>query len=321
MTEKPLPWRSFVASLPSGNPYNHEFRVCDWLLCRTALILRESGVFRLLNAIQGFAIIIAVIVFVIDLDYRQKEQASWREERIARKLTAISNAYSILRDVAERTERQTGLLPRNRRPMIAIEELHNYSQVDNGLYLAGLIAPGVGFSLIRNRYYSGCEVRDDPKRVVLRGAYLDRAVLDRTSFQVADLTGAHLAFAKLNDANLYYACLKRANLLGSELRSAILNMTDLSDANLAFATLTGAYLQEANLLNANLSYADLSRADLQNANLEDVNITGTNMSHTHLLRTKGLEPEQLASACITSEDAKPRHLPDNVEPPPVDEDC
>ena len=268
-----------------------------------ACSISSSGPIKLLNALQSVVVIIAVTSFLVDNRTRH-------EERLARRLTAVSNAYSIIAEVS-RSASTSGQRTRSRRQMIALEELHRYSTVEGGRYLAQLDANSVRFNLTRNTYRSGCDERHDPGRVVLRRAYFDRAVLYDTSFVMADLSGAHFRFAELMRANFFHACLRMADLRNGNLEGALLHNADLSRANLSFANLQRAYL-----VGADLSYADLSFTNLANANLR-----GANLSNATLEGAKGLIQSQLDVACIRRGGSEPRKLPNGLRSPQPDRSC
>lgn len=284
MKDRPLSWCEFIESLPSKAPHKHVFRVANWLLINAAFHVRCSGPFRFLDAIKGLAIVIAVVLFIIELH-------TMREEREARTLSSVSQAYEILQDVVEQSDNRTSGEKRSRRQMIASESLHKHSKIDDGKYLAGLYAPDVSFHLTRNTYYSGCEEKQDTRRVVLKGAYFDRANLKESEFKVANLSGSHFLFANLSGSNFYYAC-----LVGANLRFAI-----LSDSILGFANLAGA---------------DLSHTELDGATMD-----GTNLSNVNFDEVKGLKQEQLDQACIPPGSLPPFNLPRGLKIPPATEDC
>ena len=314
MNDRPASWRSFVAALPSNNPFNHEFLVAQWCLEMAAFHLRESGPFKFLSAIQGLALVIALTVFVVDIIDR-------REERAARKLTAVSGAYSILDDVARSVDKDEGLAPYSRRQMIALEELHKYSQIDDGKYLASLVAVRVPFSLSEPENRSGCDRDHDPRRVVLRDAHLNRAVLNRSIFNRADIRRANLYASHLVGTNFTNACLVETNFEFSCLCDADMTGADLSNANMKSVKLSGAWLVNANLSGANLKNADLSNSILIGTNFSDANLQGTNLSGARFSGNEGLKDKQLVKSCINEEEARPIGLPSHVEPPPVDTFC
>ena len=284
MTHDVQDWPSFVESLPSQNAYNHEFLVSNWVMTTLATIIRQSGLFKLLDAFQGLAIVIAVVVFFVELGHLREERIALTEERSARKLSAVTIAYAILEAVEVSADKTPGFIPHSRRQMIALEELHKFADADDGKYLAGLIAPSVPFNLIQSREGSGCESKHDPKRVVLNGAYLDRAILNASSFVRADLMGAHLYAAQMNRSDLTRTCLVGANLEFAELRDAVILGAELVKANLSHATLAGAALAGSNLTGANLTSANLSGAVLAGTIVANANFYGVNLSR---VRTEG----------------------------------
>jgi uncharacterized protein YjbI with pentapeptide repeats len=109
-------------------------------------------------------------------------------------------------------------------------------------------------SIVRFLYESGLIHREGTV-VVLRGA---------------DLRGANLDRATLRGANLEGAYLRLANLL----------RTDLREANLSGATLEGADLRWSDLSGATLEGADLSGPDLVGIGLPATGLTGANLSET-----------------------------------------
>ena len=336
-------------------------RGANRLLEAVACSISNSSPIKLLNALQSVAVIIAVITFIVDLPARrderlarQEERLARREEQAARRLTAVSNAYSIIAEVSRSSsttsdDQQTP----SRRQMIALEELHRYSVIDGGRYLAQLKADNVRFDATTRRTYyrSGCDEEYNPVRVVLRGAYLDRASLNGTSFVLADLSDAHLHFAELMGAKLSYACLQRANLTSANLKRARLEHSDLSYANLLNANLTGAYVVQADLSYADLPLVNLANADLRavnfaNAYLGEVDfsnsdLTGVNFSYANLTEVnfsdailkevnfsdanlrevKGLTQGQLDVACILPQSSGLRNLPIGLQPPKSHERC
>ena len=91
-------------------------------------------------------------------------------------------------------------------------------------------------------------------------------ILDRASFDRADMTGAKLAGGNLQKAELGRALLKGVDL----------TQADLTGAFLARADLRGAKLDRANLKNATLQFADLRDTDLSGA----VNLTAAQIEAT-----------------------------------------
>ena len=111
----------------------------------------------------------------------------------------------------------------------------------------------------------------------LRGASLQRKVLNGANLAKADLNGARFDESELSAADLTGAYLFGANLSRANLRGAQLINADLRKANLSRAVLQGAYL-----LLANLRKADLRGAQLTGAFLNGADLTGARLSRTHL---------------------------------------
>lgn len=158
----------------------------------------------------------------------------------------------------------------------------------------------------------------DEGRLVLKGASLRCANLEKANLRYANLEKTDLSGANLREANLSNANLRKARLIATNLEGTDLGSTDLEKANLnnvnlenaklgGFADLTGsrleyanlkkadlgdavlegvvlvrAYLGGANLRNANLKGADLGEANLEEANLEDTNLAEANLKKADL---------------------------------------
>ena len=104
-----------------------------------------------------------------------------------------------------------------------------------------------------------------------------RWLVDKSTGERANLSGADLRGADLRDANLY-----RANLRGADLRGADLCGADLYVANLRGVDLCGADLCGANLYVANLRGADLRDANLYRANLRGADLRGADLCGANL---------------------------------------
>ena len=122
----------------------------------------------------------------------------------------------------------------------------------------------------------GCDLRGaNLQRKVLNGAKLSRADLNGARFDEAELSGADFTGAYLFGANLSQANLRGARMINADLRKANLSRADLQGvyfllanlrkADLRGAQLTGAFLNGADLTGARLGRANLTDADLKNA--------------------------------------------------------
>ena len=274
MTTQTNSWNDFVSDLPSQNPYNHKFSVVNWFLRQSSSRIRNLGLFAFLDSVQSLTVIIAVIVFAIDLSDRRVEREIRIEERNARTSTAVFNAYSVIAEILQRSEISDIRTVPSRYQMLALEELHKYSEVGDQDYLANLVATNIQFSLPRSNYYDGCEPAVDSKRIVLKNANFDRATLTNTTFVVSDLSDARFDFAVMTDIDLYFACLRRA----------IIVEADLTGARLQKANLAGAVLKRAKLTRANVSYANLAGANLTDADLSDASLIYSRRYRCQLFR-------------------------------------
>jgi hypothetical protein len=195
-------------------------------------------------------------------------------------------------------------------------------------FLAGIIAAGVTFSLLRReraQQEKDRHLRDDALQ-----AYLDemaQLLLERNLGDLEDPYDATrvvarartLAILKLLDASQKRAVVQflyDANLINGvgpvvSLMAADLEKSDLSSTTLAGVNLEGAFLKNANLRlailsNANLEQAalteaDLSRANPSGANLRNADLSGANMrdfnlSEAYLTGVTGVTSEVLERA-------------------------
>ncbi len=148
--------------------------------------------------------------------------------------------------------------------------------------------------------------------IYLKGAELNRVILEKANLRWCDLSwanlrdstltgsllhGANLTGAQLSNTNLEWAKLPDAILKSATLTKANLSLADLSssnlqDANLEHVTAQFTYFGKANLHGANLSFSNLSnayfcganltRAILDNANLSGINFTNANLTGASL---------------------------------------
>ncbi len=109
----------------------------------------------------------------------------------------------------------------------------------------------------------------------LKGAVINKAMLDASSLRWGNLEGA-----KLEETNFERADLRETNFKGANLKRA-----NLKRANLEGAMLEGANLELADLRNTNLSGADLRGANLEGARLEDARLEGTRLKKAKLKDT------------------------------------
>ena len=114
----------------------------------------------------------------------------------------------------------------------------------------------------------------------LRGAIFDRALMERTDAQSAQLQGTSLSFAKLQGSNLDQAHLEGADLSTAQLQGASLIGTQLQGAELSGAALQGAKLESANLAAADMVTAQLQGANLRNADLRGADLTSASIRGT-----------------------------------------
>src|SRR6266571_2927830 len=113
--------------------------------------------------------------------------------------------------------------------------------------------------------------------VLLTGADLSEAHLEKVSLHEAHLEKANLARARLERAFL-----ARAHLREADLSEAHLEKADLSEVHLQGATLRWTHLEQAYLNGAHLEKADLSRARLEKVYLSEAHLEQAVLSEAHL---------------------------------------
>ena len=137
-----------------------------------------------------------------------------------------------------------------------------------------------------------------PRRLSMTKAFLNRpprkimAVLDRTDFTAADLTGANLTEACLSGTVFRNARLDEveaadtdfsiAEITGATFRSAKLPRADFEGCDLSGMDFTGAHLEGASLGDARLRRCRLAGAVLRNADLRDADLTGADLTGADL---------------------------------------
>ncbi|MHC4586394.1 MAG: pentapeptide repeat-containing protein [Planctomycetota bacterium] len=121
-------------------------------------------------------------------------------------------------------------------------------------------------------------------RVNLKGANLEGANLSDAYLKGADLSTAHLEGAHLRHAHLEGGYLYHAHLAGAYLYEAHLQNADLSNCHLENAALVQCHLEDASLSSAYMSGADFRRAHLDHTNLCYTHLEYANLKYAHLER-------------------------------------
>jgi hypothetical protein len=172
-------------------------------------------------------------------------------------------------------------------------------------------------------HLEGIDLRGaDLERMILDGAHLEWADLIDADLRAADLRGAHLEGAYLQGADLEGAILagaylERTQLLSTNLEGTILRHAYMEGANLGFTNLKGADLLRAHLRGANLCDAKLTGANLEEADLEGAELGGAHLRGVDLADVQGLTQEQLELAILDERTRLPARLrsPTGATPP------
>ncbi|MBD2484881.1 globin domain-containing protein [Planktothrix sp. FACHB-1365] len=211
------------------------------------LLMSPEGSFvaRLLGAVEGISIIVAIILYVKEIPDRKKEfhYQAW---------SVIDAAHGVKVSPAR---------------IIALQDLNQDGVALNNLDLPG--AKLVRINLPKADLSEANLTKSDLNHADLNHANLGNALLARVNFTGANLSYANLGFAKLSYANLSSANLNYANLICADLRDTNLSGANLSNANLSGADLKNAYLTGANLRGATVSQYDLRGAYLKGAIMPD----------------------------------------------------
>ncbi len=96
----------------------------------------------------------------------------------------------------------------------------------------------------------------------------------------------------------------------AQLQNTVLQQADLHDANLERADLSGAKLSVADLMRANLRGANLQGADLWMSDMKDTILDGTDLRGANLAEVTGLKANQLAQAVVDTKTQLPDTLAD-----------
>jgi len=188
----------------------------SWLLCR----IRHSV---LLNVVEGFSILVALILFFLEAPERAK-QAHYEAWKVIDAAHGVETSYARLQALQDLNEDQVSL-----------------TRLDaSGADLKGINLKAAELS-----------------HAQLSGTDLSHANLSHTNLSHADLVGANLNNAELDDARLIDVNLSHAQLIDADLIG-----TEMIGANLTHAHLVGANLSKAYLGDVDFSKACLRDANL-----------------------------------------------------------
>jgi hypothetical protein len=200
--EKPDPWP--VRRQRIKHAVILPFAALEWALDWTAFALSQWTFLRVLEYLEGFSVLVAVIFYFSESGDRlkQKHYQAWQ--------------------VINTAQGKGG----NGGRIDALEELNMDGIALVGVDVAGAFLQGIHLEHghLRRANFSASDVRDG----YLNFAKLDDANLDRANFRESHLNGADLEGASLKEADLTDADLSDADFTGVYLTDA-----DLNNANLA----------------------------------------------------------------------------------------
>lgn len=246
--------------------YNSERWKGERMKVRLRQWVKKSGTwgfFTLVRTVEFLAVLIALIAFFNEINYRH-------EERTAR-------AWQLLTTEA----------PGNSGKGEALEYLNSRKIPLEGIDLTPPILAE-----------EWKQIPIEERRVVghcLQSTYLRKVELPKAILTNATLVCADLQQADLREANLRNADLRGADLRGAKLQGANLE-AGMQRATPSYARLQGAALSHAKLSTSvytDLREANLSDARLQGANLSDAGLQGANLVEAKLRGVTGIQCSEL----------------------------
>ncbi len=230
--ERPDPWP--VVRQRISPAWTLPFSAIEWVFEWIAFALSRWSFLDVLEYLEGFSVLIAVIFYFSESGDRlkQKHYQAWQ----------VINTAQGKGGSGGRVE--------------ALEELNT-----DGISLVGVDVSGA--------FLQGLRL----KRARLPRANFSTADVRDSDLAFADFSDASLHFTNFRQSNLRNVSFRRASLDDADLTGADLSAADLDDADLPCADLTGANLAGATLTNADLVNATLSNLhwheirSLKNANI------------------------------------------------------
>ena len=190
----------------------------SWILCQ----IRES---TLLNVVEGFSILVAVMLFLLETPERDKKAhyEAWK---------TIDAAYGLRTSYAR---------------CQALQDLNS-----DRVSLRGFNAPEAD---LRGINLAGADLSN----AYLSGVDLSFANLSNTNLSQSNLVETNLNNANLNNANLAGADLSDTNFIEAELQNVDFVGANLVGANFVRANLTNSYFGDVNLALSAFTDANLKQ--------------------------------------------------------------
>ena len=199
----------------------------DSRLKRWAEKIKTVGLFTLVRVIEFVAVIIVIVAFFSEINYRDEKRTDWAWQSLTTSAPGDRGKVKALKYLNSRNISLAGI---DLTPPILAEQWKQKPKKDRELV-------------------NGCE-----QLTYLRGVKLPKAVLVEATLVCADLQGADLREAILLGADLRGALLRDADLRGAHLLGA-----KLKGARLLGADLRGAHLiiPDPQMATVNIRYRDL----------------------------------------------------------------
>jgi Pentapeptide repeats (8 copies) len=215
--EKPDPWE--IRRQRIKHIWTTPFWAFEWSLEWVAFVLSRWTFLDVLEYLEGFSVLIAVIFYFSESGDRikQKHYQAWQVINTAQGKGGSGGRIEALQE-----------LNRDRVPLVGVDASGAFLQ-DVHLEHAPLLRSNFSDADLRDSHFNSADFSDaDLRSANFRASHLEGAAFQRADMQEADLTDADLRDADLSGANLNDADLTNANLANFRWR----NIAGLKNANL-----------------------------------------------------------------------------------------
>ena len=215
--EKPDPWA--IRRQRIKHVWTTPFWAFEWILEWVAFVLSRWSFLDVLENLEGFSVLIAVIFYFSESGDRlkQKHYQAWQVINTAQGKGGSGGRIEALQE-----------LNRDRVPLVGVDASGAFLQ-NIHLEHAPLLRSNFSGADLRDSHFNSADFSDaDLRSANFRASHLEGAAFQRADMREADLTDADLRGADLSGATLNYADLTNANLADSRWR----NIASLKNANL-----------------------------------------------------------------------------------------
>ena len=240
--------------------------LCEWAVYR----LGHWAFLEILEYAGRFTVLVAVILYFMSADERQKEKhyQAWQVINLAQGKPGSGGRID------------------------ALEELNRDKVTLEGVNLSGAWLREVKLP-----------------EALLNGADLSDTDLVKADLSYAEMHSAKIQGANISKAKLYEVCLKKADLTWANLEETNLSNTILDGANLTRANLQNANLRSASLRGARFMFADIKGADITGADLRGADFKVKELDSNQLSKACWDEDTKFPNAYIKPPDLKSHGCP------------